>query len=549
MDARIELTFNGKTELLYSSAANDDKSALINPQVKAEIGKAGSLTFTILPTHPMYDNLQPFRTFLRVRIDGTEIFYGRVLDISKDMYNQKSVTCEGDLTFLMDSVCTPGDYNVTPKTLLQNAINWHNSMVENAKKFTLGTVSTNIKMRNTDVKFDLSSYTTNADILETEVINYYGGYLRTRANQNGNRYLDWVQEGDSSSTQVIEYGSQMLDLTNDESANDLFTILLAVGDGESTTGKDYNFPKVTINVDDVITGANATATYGQITHVESFSGISDTTKLQTLGEEYIRNHYDPYPTELNIKAIDLHMVDSSIQTILVGDTVTIRSTPHNLSKRLMCVSIDYDLESPENTSYIFGHPKQTLSQRYSKEKKEAKSETGKASKGGGKAGKQGDLNEEAIENEVEKREEEVAKAWVQIDKNKGTIEAHAETIDVFTRELNLQAGHISIDASKIDMTSVFTYINARRTDLNVGVLDASQVIVGDSGLSVPNGKFTVTGGSGGSSVSWQDKEVVVGVSYKTAGTGRLMTYSGNETDFLYVSSVSSSKDTIYYLGR
>lgn len=557
MDARIWATYNNTTTLLYSSAANDDKSAIINPQVKAEIGKAGSLTFTILPTHPMYDDLKPFLTFLRVEIDGTEIFYGRVLETSKDFYNQKNVTCEGDLTYLLDSVCTPGDYNETIIAFFQRCINWHNSQVENAKKFQIGNVT--IEAKNTNVNFDVSNYTSIGDLLETEVIGYYGGYLRTR-NQNGSRYIDIVKEGDSSSNQVIEYGSQMLDLTNDESANDLFTILLAVGDGDSTDGSDYNFPTQTVNVDDVITGANAIAKYGRITHVESFSGIKNSAELEPLAREYIRTHYDPYPTELTIKAIDLHMIDGSIQTIIVGNTVKIQSTPHNLSKNLMCVSIDYDLENPENTSYVFGHPKQSLSQRLNKDKKRQDSNTSKAGKGGGKAGG-------GVKNEEEERKKEDAKAWLTIDEHTGKITAQAESIEANAKNIllrvtyddvvnaiNISKEGIKIQASKITFDGpIIANELAKLSGVTVKSLTSTGAISASGTVSSAKDVIATSGFTTGSeTATWQNVTCVYDVSYNI-GSAYSVVLSGGQIagahSFNYVSSVKSKEVQFHYLGR
>lgn len=557
MDARIWATYNNTTSLLYSSAANDDKSALINPQVKAEIGKAGSLTFTILPTHPMYDDLKPFLTFLRVEIDGTEIFNGRVLETSKDMYNQKNVTCEGDLTYLLDSVCEPGDYNETVTAFFRRCINWHNSKVENAKKFQIGNVT--IEAKNTNVNFDVSNYTSIGDLLETEVIGYYGGYLRTR-NQNGSRYIDIVQEGDSSSNQVIEYGSQMLDLTNDESANDLFTILLAVGDGDSTNGSDYNFPTKTVNVDDVITGANAIAKYGRITHVESFSGIKNSAELEPLAREYIRTHYDPYPTELTIKAVDLHMIDGSIQTIIVGNTVKIQSTPHNLSKNLMCVSIDYDLENPENTSYVFGHPKQSLSQRLNKDKKRQDSNTSKAGKGGGKAGG-------GVKNEEEERKKEDAKAWLTIDEHTGKITAQAESIEANAKDIllrvtyddvvnaiNISKEGIKIQASKITFDGpIIANELAKLSGVTVKSLTSTGAISASGSVSSAKDVIATSGFTTGSeTATWQNVTCVYHVSYNT-GSAYSVVLSGGQIagaySFDYVSSVKSKEVQFHYLGR
>lgn len=539
MDARIWATYNNTTTLLYSSAANDDKSAIINPQVKAEIGKAGSLTFTILPTHPMYDDLKPFLTFLRVEIDGTEIFNGRVLETSKDMYNQKNVTCEGDLTYLLDSVCEPGDYNETVTAFFRRCINWHNSKVENAKKFQIGNVT--IEAKNTNVNFDVSNYTSIGDLLETEVIGYYGGYLRTR-NQNGSRYIDIVQEGDSSSNQVIEYGSQMLDLTNDESANDLFTILLAVGDGDSTDGSDYNFPTYTYEV------PGAVAKYGRITHVESFSGIKNSGELEPLAREYVRTHYDPYPTELTIKAVDLHMIDGSVQTIIVGNTVKIQSTPHNLSKNLMCVSIDYDLENPENTSYVFGHPKQSLSQRLNKDKKRQDSNTSKAGKSGGKGGGSGKKNAKDLEEEKKQRIIEVGRLDAdlllqgkQITANAEAIEANATTITLHAQQIALKA-----DRTEIDGNFIVTQLSMLKA-VSAKAFVASQLV---SAPTINAGsKFTLGEYAG----KWKDVDVVtkVNVSYDRE-SNVAKTYDGSTVgamlSFSYVSGVSYDDTTIHYLG-
>ena len=551
MDARIWATYNNTTTLLYSSAANDDKSAVINPQVKAEIGKAGSLTFTILPTHPMYDDLKPFLTFMRVEIDGTEIFNGRVLETSKDMYNQKNVTCEGDLTYLLDSVCEPGDYNETVTAFFRRCINWHNSKVENAKKFQIGNVT--IEAKNTNVNFDVSSYTSIGDLLETEVIGYYGGYLRTR-NQNGSRYIDIVKEGDSSSNQVIEYGSQMLDLTNDESANDLFTILLAVGDGDSTDGSDYNFPTYTYEV------PGAVAKYGRITHVESFSGIKNSGELEPLAREYVRTHYDPYPTELTIKAIDLHMVDGSIQTIIVGNTVKIQSTPHNLSKNLMCVSIDYDLENPENTSYVFGHPKQSLSQRLNKDKKRQDSNTSKAGKSGGKGGGKGDKNAKDLEEEKKDRKEEEKKAWLKIDEHTGLIEAQAEdillrvTYDDVVNAINISKEGVKIEASKItfDGPIIATELS-KLQGVTVKGLTSTGAISATGTVSSAKTVIATDGFKTGSETAvWQNVTCVYDVSYNT-GSAYSVVLSGGQIagaySFNYVSSVKSKEVQFHYLGR
>lgn len=72
----------------------DENLVLTNPKVVLEENNAGSCTFTILPTHPYYDNIQKMKSVIQVMDNENEIFCGRVIDEEIDFYNRKKVTCE-----------------------------------------------------------------------------------------------------------------------------------------------------------------------------------------------------------------------------------------------------------------------------------------------------------------------------------------------------------------------------------------------------------------------------------------------------------------------
>ena len=108
----------------------DDELVLKSPKVTLKDNNAGSFDFTILPTHPYYDNIQKMKSVIQVMDNENEIFCGRVIEESVDFYNRKKVICEGELAFFNDSVQRPAVYhNMTVRGYLQTLINIHNAQI------------------------------------------------------------------------------------------------------------------------------------------------------------------------------------------------------------------------------------------------------------------------------------------------------------------------------------------------------------------------------------------------------------------------------------
>lgn len=126
--------------VLYDSTNRDDYP-LVSPKLHLELNSAGDLEFTVLPNHPLYNQIKKMRTFVTVFQDDEELFYGRVLSTEKDLFGQLNVHCEGALTFLLDSELEKMKVTETVEQFFARCINAHNEQVEDAKKFTIGEVS------------------------------------------------------------------------------------------------------------------------------------------------------------------------------------------------------------------------------------------------------------------------------------------------------------------------------------------------------------------------------------------------------------------------
>ena len=355
---------------------------IVEPKLTVEFGKAGSFEFSIPNSNLYYNSLHQMRTVISVTIDGTELFRGRVLSYTSDFNNFRRVYCEGDLAYLVDSVQKGEKYSGTAHALFRKIIAAHNARVEAYKQFTVGNITIedrSVVLTGRDENPDegtidykqiaLNSITdewnNSFDFIQTCLIDYCGGYLKTRHVGN-TTYIDLLGSYTDTATQEVTFGVNLLDLTQEISEEDLFTVLVPLGDDNLTVAS------VNGGSDEIVDSA-AVSEYGRIIRTHVFSNVTSASTLLENGQRYLAEHSN-VPVSITVNAVDLHFLDSSVTAIQVGQRVHINSSPHKLVEYLTCTKIEYDLANPENTSYTFGNPKQTLTQRY-REDKRAQSDT------------------------------------------------------------------------------------------------------------------------------------------------------------------------------
>lgn len=102
---------------------------LIDPVLSRGINRAGSLTFDISAAHPLYNYVYRLQCYLRVWRGSELVFECRPVAVT-ETDDVKSVTCEGALAYLNDSIQWRKTYhNTTPAAYLQDKIDWHNARV------------------------------------------------------------------------------------------------------------------------------------------------------------------------------------------------------------------------------------------------------------------------------------------------------------------------------------------------------------------------------------------------------------------------------------
>ena len=339
--------------VLYSPLLVNEGYCVLSPKLTVELNKSGSLSFILPPGNMMYDSIQKLKTIITVLQDGDEVFRGRVLYDEKDFYNRKKIYCEGELSFLTDSIVRPYSFQGGVAELFAQYLNNHNNQVDEEKQFQVGLVT--VTDPNDYITRESSDFPKSLDEMKAKLIDLLGGYFRTRS-EDGVRYLDYVKDYGNISDQIIEFGSNLLDLTEYISAEDVFTVLIPLG-AEQEDSDGNSTGRLTIssvnNGNDYIEDETAVSLFGRIWKVQEWDDVAVAENLLSKGTEYLKSGIE-MAVSLSIKAVDARLLNVDTGRIKLGDQVRVVSLPHKLDKYFLCSKISYDLVNPENTNYTLG---------------------------------------------------------------------------------------------------------------------------------------------------------------------------------------------------
>lgn len=132
---------------IYDPVDITDTKKLIGPTLTREVGKAGSLEFTLPLGNVAHSALQKLMTVVEVQQDGKQIWQGRVMSHEQDFQVRQKVYCEGEMAYLNDSGAAPYiAENVSISQFLEWVCANHNAQVDPFKAFTPGKVQMDTPM-------------------------------------------------------------------------------------------------------------------------------------------------------------------------------------------------------------------------------------------------------------------------------------------------------------------------------------------------------------------------------------------------------------------
>lgn len=361
-------------KIIYDSR-DKDTYPVIKPSYNEGLNEAGTLTFTLLPGHPYYNDMKKMQTFVTAYRDGTEFFYGRVLITDKELDGRMEVTCEGGLTFLLDSELEKADYHETIEAFFRRCVTAHNSQVEQAKQFTIGTINAE-KALDTSKQYDfnITSYTNVKSAIETMITGWFGGYVRIRPDGNGGHCIDYLEDYGRTNTQLVRIGHNIVDKNDHISGENIFTILRPIGRSQSTgqAGENTDVTIESMSQEDItlenvvkdgklLRLTDKIALYGNITRTEQFNSAETPADLLKKAEDYIRRRGTQLPAVCEVNYVDFYHLNNEIMDVRLGDTFT---TIEDFDDQVMTVSeISLDLEDPANDTFRLKNPEEINANR------------------------------------------------------------------------------------------------------------------------------------------------------------------------------------------
>lgn len=207
---------------------------------------------------------------------------------------------------------------------------------------------------------DGKNYGKTWDILQSELVDVYGGYLVTRhetipyplfpgLNKRA-RYLDYVQDATERNAQGITFGTNLLDLTSYVKAEDIVTRVIAIGKKKSGWFLWETTNTLTATANDT----TAQQLYGIITRYLVLDGTANTQQsLQDAADTELGKHLR-LADGITVKAVDLKDAGVDVDRIAFGKLTHIISAPHGIDVWINCNKLVEPLDKPAKKEFTFG---------------------------------------------------------------------------------------------------------------------------------------------------------------------------------------------------
>ena len=350
-----------------------EELALADIHYKPSAGSAGTLSFTVPPTHPLRDQVHPLSTDFWLVKGGKRIFRGRYIGREDDFYKTGKIDCEGDLNFLVDSIQDPYDYTGGIAGFFDRMLTAHNGMVEARKQFKRGIV--NVADENNYINRSNSNYSTTAEALKAKLVETHGGFLRVRHETDGN-YLDYVYDYGGTNAQVIRFGQNLLDITKSVDATQIVTALIPIGAEVEYTDELGETQTRRVDITSVNDGKKyvvnqaAVDRWGMIWGTHEWEDVTLPTNLKAKAEAYLEE-CAALPETMELTALDLSLIDVPVDELQVGYWTQVVSGPHGVSGLYMLYEADINISDPDKSKISLGGRVSTLSGTTAKNQIEA----------------------------------------------------------------------------------------------------------------------------------------------------------------------------------
>jgi phage-related protein len=339
---------------------SDNLDRISGGKIVKAVNAVDSFTFTIYPDNAGYNKLKPLTTSVTVTDDSTgkDIFIGRVLKCPDSMNEQglicKSVTCEGRLGWLYDSVQPYVEYKMVGiSTVLASFISKHNAQVGNDKHISVGQVTVTGENNYT---YSVN-WASTMDAISEQLVGKFGGEIQLR-DQDGKVYIDYLEHIGHGTDTKIELAVNLKTISREVDETSVITRLYPLGAKLTDSEKRLTIGSVN-GGKDYIENSALVAKYGVISGTQTWDDVTQASILKTKATAYLKST-NKAKKQYKITAVDLSTIDMNFEQFELGCWYRVANPLMGIDEDLRIVGITINLDNPEQSELIFGDKFETM---------------------------------------------------------------------------------------------------------------------------------------------------------------------------------------------
>ena len=363
-------TVYSDNNLLYHPQLDEYK--ILDPALALELNKTGSFNFAIYPQHIHYADINKLKSIITVYKDDELYFRGRVLNDTVGWHNEREITCEGELAFLVDSIQRPFNFpeseddEATPAAYFAFLINRHNEQVDEDKQFVVGTCT--VTDPNNYIARSDTEYSTTWDLLNEGLIDTLGGYLWVDSDTaTGKRRINYLADFDVLGNQPIEFAKNLLNISTERKGEDIATAIIPLGAKDEDTDDRLTISSLAdetsgdiVKSGDSIYSISGVGKYGYIAKPVIWDDVTSASNLLTKAKAELGiSILQPLTTTLG--AADLSAAGYDFDTFALGTKIQVKDTPHSeshdLSSTYLIKKLSIRLDNPAQNTLTVGDTK------------------------------------------------------------------------------------------------------------------------------------------------------------------------------------------------
>lgn len=321
----MNYTIYAGQHLIYNKNIVDENGNLqyvvLDPMLSEQCDGFSSLTYRCIRGSQAYDFSEEIKTRIKVYKDGTLYWQGRILDVTKNIRNQKNVYVEDLLGMLNDAIYDPFKFQGTVTEFLNNVVGSYNASVSASQQF----VSIVCDVDEGNIVRSSDTYATCWNVLKTKLLDMIGGVMWVSYNADGEPILNYSKNPRRISTQHIEFGKNLKDYAVKWSYDKFYTACIPLGHRDDETREFLTIESVNGGKNYLIDTV-AAQQYGVI-----FAPVSETTwdnvtialNLFQRGTEWMQNNSSRAVQEISLTGLDMSTLGVDVSSIDWLDAVVV----------------------------------------------------------------------------------------------------------------------------------------------------------------------------------------------------------------------------------